>query len=129
MEQDYQGFTCSNCGGWGDCHECHFDDYGFRRDEFLDQNSNYFKYKQFILEKYDPKDVTLWADLDKNGNGDFYIHNTHEYYKLSIDNEKVIMTPGYNPPSLQELSAKTIAKNKIPYKIFPKTLQHYITTI
>ena len=94
MEQDYQGFTCSNCGEWGDCYECHFDDYGFRCDEFLDQNSNYFKYKKFILEKYDAKDVTLWADLDENGNGDFYIHNTHEYYKLNIDNDKVIMTPG-----------------------------------
>lgn len=103
---------CWNCEGWGNCYDCHFDRYDFGRDEFLDVNENYYKYKHFLLDKYDPKDVTLWSNLDDFGNGFAYIHR--KYHRLSIENGKVVLTPGYNPQSLQTLASREIIINHIP---------------
>jgi hypothetical protein len=53
----------------------HYDDYRFIRDKFL--GDNHYKYKKFIFENYNPENmhVTLWAELDENGDGDFFIHD------------------------------------------------------
>jgi hypothetical protein len=109
---DEDGPRCWNCDGWGDCFECAIDDYGFIRDEFLDKNGNYYKYKKFLLDQYDSKNVTLWSHLDDFGNGFAYIH--HKYHRLSIDNSKVVLTLGYNPKPLQVLVSRTLKKNSIP---------------
>jgi hypothetical protein len=109
---DDEGEMCGYCGGWGDCYECHFDDYGFRRDEFLDKKGNYYKYKKFLLDQYDPNYVTLWSELDHFGNSFAYIY--HKYHRLSIENGKVVLTPGYNPKPLQVLALRVLKKNSIP---------------
>ncbi len=110
---DDECLRCGNCGGWGDCYDCYKDDYGFIRDEFLDENGNYYKYKKFLLDNYDINYVplTLRSDLDELGNGCVYIN--HIYHRLSIENGKVVITPGINPKSLQ-LACQAVKRKSIP---------------
>ncbi len=107
----------------------YLDDYGFIRDEFLDEsdesNDYYKKYKKFVLDRFDPTAVVLSYD------GILYVNDWRKdckRFQLQIIDGDVVTSPSieYNPLSLKQLSAKVIAENYVPYEIFPRTLQQYI---